>query len=125
MAQAVRRSPPIAGVPSSRPGHSMWVSRWTKRDLNRFFRDFPVLFYHKFHSTISPYVSYISFYFISSSPVMMRQACVVDWYSCHSLTLNIGLHRISSLDSAARHTLNSHCTMTYLNAQSHPSPSLF
>ena len=36
VAQAVRRSPPTAGVPSSRLGPSMWVSWWTKRDLGRF-----------------------------------------------------------------------------------------
>ena len=36
VAQSVRRSPPTAGVPSSRLGHSMWVSWWMKRDLGRF-----------------------------------------------------------------------------------------
>ena len=40
VAQAVRRSPPTAGVPSSRLGHSMWVSCWTKRGLGRFFSGF-------------------------------------------------------------------------------------
>ena len=40
VAQAVRRSPPTAGVPSSRLGHSMWVSWWTKRCLGRFFSGF-------------------------------------------------------------------------------------
>ena len=30
MAQAIRRSLPTAGVPSSRLGHSMWVPWWTK-----------------------------------------------------------------------------------------------
>ena len=40
MAQAVRRSPPTAGVPSSRLGPSMWVSWWTKRGLGRFFMGF-------------------------------------------------------------------------------------
>ena len=32
--------PPTAGVPSSRLGHSMWVSWWTKRGLGRFFLGF-------------------------------------------------------------------------------------
>ena len=40
VAQAVRRSPPTAGVPSSRIGPSMWVSWWTKRGLSRFFTGF-------------------------------------------------------------------------------------
>ena len=40
MAQAVRRSPPTAGVPSSHLGHSMWVSWWTKQGLGRFFSGF-------------------------------------------------------------------------------------
>ena len=40
MAQAVRRSPPTAGVPSSRLDHSMWVSWWTKRGLGRFLSGF-------------------------------------------------------------------------------------
>ena len=40
MAQAVRRSPPTAGVPSSRLGLSMWFSWWTKRGLGRVFTGF-------------------------------------------------------------------------------------
>ena len=40
VAQAVRRSPPTAGIPSSRLGHFMWVSWWTKRGLGRFFSGF-------------------------------------------------------------------------------------
>ena len=35
--QAVKRSPPTAGVTSSRLGHFLWVSWWTKRGLVRFF----------------------------------------------------------------------------------------
>ena len=34
--QAVRRSPPIAGVPSSRLGYSKWSSWWTKRSVGWF-----------------------------------------------------------------------------------------
>ena len=40
VAQAVRRSLPTAGVPSSRLGPSMWVSWWTKWGLGRFFAGF-------------------------------------------------------------------------------------
>ena len=40
VAQAVRRSPPTAGVPSSRLGPYMWVSWWTKRGLGGFFSGF-------------------------------------------------------------------------------------
>ena len=40
VAQAVRRSPPTPGVPSSRLGTSMWVSWWPKRGLGRFFSGF-------------------------------------------------------------------------------------
>ena len=40
VAQAVRRSPPTDGVPSSRLGPSMWVSWWTKRGLGRIFTGF-------------------------------------------------------------------------------------
>ena len=68
MAQAVRRSPPTAGVPSSRLGHSMWVSWGTKRGLGRFFAGFFTLFplpqisFHHFSTLISS----ISFHFNSS-----------------------------------------------------------
>ena len=40
VAHAVRRSTPTAGVPSSRLGHYMLVSWWTKRGLGRFFSGF-------------------------------------------------------------------------------------
>ena len=40
VAQAVRRSPPTAGVRSSRLDPSMRVSWWTKRGLGRFFTGF-------------------------------------------------------------------------------------
>ena len=35
--QTVRPSPPTSGVPTSRVGHSTWVSSWTKWSLDRFF----------------------------------------------------------------------------------------
>ena len=66
MSQMVRRSPPVAGVQSSRLGHSMWVSWMTKRGLGRFSSGFlqfcPT---SKFNSTISPHSSH-PFHFISS-----------------------------------------------------------
>ena len=40
VAQAVRHSPPTAGIPSLRLDHSMWVSWWTKRGLGMFFTGF-------------------------------------------------------------------------------------
>ena len=40
VAQAVRRSPPTAGDPSSRLGPFTWISWWTKRGLGRFFTRF-------------------------------------------------------------------------------------
>ena len=67
-----------AGVPSSRVGHSMSDSWWTKRDLGRFFsRVSPVFPYHKFHSTISPH-SY-PFRFISSVIAIVRQVWPVGF----------------------------------------------
>ena len=66
VAQAVRCSPPTAGVPSSRLGHSMWVSWWTKQGAGSVFLGVSPSFpYHKFHSTISPHSSH-PFRFISS-----------------------------------------------------------
>ena len=65
VAQAVRRSPLTAGVPSSRLGPSMWVSWWTKRGLGRFFHGVPPVFpYHKFHSTIlhTHLIHFVSFH---------------------------------------------------------------
>ena len=70
MAQAVRRSPPTAGVPSSRLSHSMWVSWWTKRGLGRFFSGFIPFYPTTNHSTISPPSSH-PFRFISSALVMV------------------------------------------------------
>ena len=83
MAQAVRRSPPIAGVLSSRLGHAMWISWWTKRGLGRFFRGVsPVFPYHKSHSTISPRSSH-PFRFCSSALVMVHQAWSASTLATH------------------------------------------
>ena len=97
MAQAVRRSPPTAGVPSSRPGHPMWVSWWTKRGLGRFFSGFlpfspTTNFIPPFFSTL---ISFISFYFISPCD---GASGVIGRHPCYSRTYNMGLHRSSSLD---------------------------
>ena len=40
LAQAVRRSPPTAGVSSSHLGYSIWISWWTKLGLDRFLSGF-------------------------------------------------------------------------------------
>ena len=87
VAQAVRRSPPTAGIPSSRLGPSMWVSWWTKRGLDRILSGVsPVFPYHKFHSTISPRSSH-PFHFISPCD---GASGVVRRHPCSSLTYNIG-----------------------------------
>ena len=98
VAQAIRRQPPTAGAPSSRLGHSMWVSWWTKRGLGRFFSGFsrfplPQISFHHFSTIISS----ISFHFISpcdgASGVVGRQPTLAT----HEPIIQ-GLHRISSLD---------------------------
>ena len=80
VAQAVRRSPLTAGVPSSRLVHSMWASWWTKRGLGRFFSGLsrfplPQISFHHF----SILISYISFHLISpcdgASGVVGRHPC--------------------------------------------------
>ena len=88
VAQAVRRSPPTAGVPSSCLGHSMWVSWWTKRGLGRFswgFSRFPLLqiSFHHFSTLISS----ISFHFISPCD---GASGVIGRHPCYSRTYNIG-----------------------------------
>ena len=96
MAQAVRRSPSTAGVPSSRLGSSMWVSWWTKRDLGRFFSGF--LPFSPTTNFIPPFLHThltISFHFISPCD---GASGVVGRHPCYSLPTISGLHRISSLD---------------------------
>ena len=61
--QAVRRSPPTAEVPSSRLGHSMWVSWWTKRGLGRFFAGF--LPFSPTKNFISPFIHTHLIHFVS------------------------------------------------------------
>ena len=96
VAQAVSRSPPTAGVPSSRVSHSMWVSWWTKRGLDRFSSRFlllPQISFQHF-STLS---SSISFHFISSCE---GATGVLGRHPCYSQ-----LHRISSIDPVLCRTL--------------------
>ena len=76
MPQAVRRSPPTAGVPSSRLSHSMWVSWWTKRSLG--FLMLQILFHH-----FSTLFSLILFHFIHPSDDASR---VIGLFPCYSQT---------------------------------------
>ena len=70
VAQAVRRSPPTAGVPSLRLGHSMWVSWWTKRGLGRFFTEF--LPFSLTTNFIPPFLHTHLIHFVSfHQPIMM------------------------------------------------------
>ena len=64
MALAVSRSSATAGVPRSRLGHFMWVSKRMKQSGAGFLGVFPVFSCHEFNSTIWPYSSH-SFHFIS------------------------------------------------------------
>ena len=95
VAQAVRRSPPTAGVPSSRLGPSTWVSWWTKRGLGRFFTGF--LPFSPTTNFIPPSLHTHLIRFISSALVMVRQAWSAGTLATHGPIL-WGLHRISSLD---------------------------
>ena len=88
MAQAVRRSPPTAGVPSSRLGLSMWVSWWTKRGLGKFFSGFlPFSPTTNFIPHFSTLISSISFNFISPCD---GASGVVGRHPCYSRIYNIG-----------------------------------
>ena len=83
LAQAVRRSPPTAGVLSSRLGHSMWVSWWTKRGFSRGFSRFPL-------PQISFHHSYTLISSISSALVMVRQAWSASTLATHGPIIYIG-----------------------------------
>ena len=92
MAQAVRRSPPTAGVSVTPCGF-----RGGRNGVLVGFREVsPVFPYHKFHSTISPYSSH-PIRSISSALVMVRQAWSAGTLATHGPIIS-GLHRISSLD---------------------------
>ena len=95
MTQAVRRSPPTAAVPSSRLGHSMWVSLQTKQSLGRFLSGF--LQFSPATNFITQFIHTHRFHFISSAPVMMRQAWSAGTNANHRCSLQT-LHHISSLD---------------------------
>ena len=75
--QAVRRSPPTAGVPSLRLGDSMWVLWWT--NFSQGFSHFPLpqISFHHFSTLISS----ISFHFISPCD---RASGVVGRHPCYS-----------------------------------------
>ena len=85
MAQAVRCSPPTAGVPSSCLGHSMWVSWWTKRGLGRFFTGF--LQFFPSTNFIPPFLHTHLIHFISPCDGVSG---VVGQHPCYSRTYNIG-----------------------------------
>ena len=95
MAQAVRRSPPTAGVPSSPLRHSMWVSWWTERGLGRFFSGF--LPFSPATNFILPFLHTHIIRFISSALVMVRQAWSAGTLATHGPIIS-GLLRISFLD---------------------------
>ena len=89
-----------AGIPSSRLGHSMWISRWTKRDLGMCF-----LGLHPISPTtnfIPPFlhthlINFVSFQFISPCD---GATGVIGRHPCYSLTFNIGTSSHRSLDPA-------------------------
>ena len=95
MAQALRRSPTTAGVPSSILGHSMCVSWWTKRGLGRFFPGF--LPFSPTTNFIPPLLHTHLIRFISSALVMVLQAWSAGTLATHGPIIS-GPHRISSLD---------------------------
>ena len=95
VAQAVSRSPPTAGVPSSRLSPSMWVSWWTKRGLGRLFSGF--LPFSPTTNFIPPFLRTHLIRFISSALVMVRQVWSAGTLAIHGPTIS-GPHRISSLD---------------------------
>ena len=91
MAQAVRRSPPTAGVPGSRLGHSMWVSWWTKRGLGRFFTGF--LPFSPTTNFIPPFLHTHLIHFVPFHLpfVMVRQAWSAGTLATHGPII-LGLH---------------------------------
>ena len=98
MAQAVRSSPPTAGVPSSHLGPSMWVSWWTKRGLGRFFVRF--LLFSPTTNFILPFLHTHLIHFVSSHLPFDGASGVVGQHPCYSRTYNIGasLHLIPRPD---------------------------
>ena len=85
--QAVTRSPSTPGVPSSRLGHAMWVSKWTNRSQGRFFLEVsPVFPCQKFHSTIYPHSSN-SFHLIY---LYDGATGFIGRHPCYSQTFNTG-----------------------------------
>ena len=90
LTQANRRSPLTAGISSSRLGHSMWYSWWTKCGLGRFFSRF--LPFSPTKNFIPPFLHthlahLVSFHFISPCDGVIG---VVDRHPCYSQIFNIG-----------------------------------
>ena len=87
MSQAVRPSLPTAGVPSSRLGHSMRVSWWTKWGLGKFFTGFlPFSPTTNFSHHFCTLISYNSFHFIRPCD---GASGVVGRHPCYSRTYNM------------------------------------
>ena len=98
MAQAVRRSSPIAGVEFTSRSLDMGFRSGRNGVWVGFLQISPVFPCHKFHSTISPHSSH-SFHFISSVPVKVRQAWSASILAIHRPAIQ-GLRGISYLDPA-------------------------
>ena len=93
VAQAVKRSPPTAGVASSRLGPPTWVSWWTKRGLGRFFTGF--LPFSPTTNFIPPFLHTHLIHFVSFIRPCDGASGVVGRHPCYSRTYNVGA---SSLD---------------------------
>ena len=91
VAKVVRRSPPTAGIPSSRLGRSMWVSWWKNRRLGRF------LPFSSATNFIPPFLHTHLIRFVSFVPVMIHQAWSAGMLAILRSSIK-GFHRISSLD---------------------------
>ena len=88
LAQAVSRWPPTVMGTSSRLGHSMWVSWWTRGIWIGFYRGFsrlplPQISFHHF----STLISIILLHFISPYGGVSG---VIGRHPCYSLSSNIG-----------------------------------
>ena len=90
VAQAVRRTPPIVGISSSRLDHSMWVSWWTKCSLGRFFLGF--LQFSPIKHFIPPFLHFHVIHLVSYNLISPSDGAtgVVSRHPWYSWTYNIG-----------------------------------
>ena len=91
------RSPHAAGVPSLRPGYSIWILWWMKRSRGRFFSE--LLPFSPATDFIPPFMYTHLIHYISLAHVMVRQALLAGSLVIHRSLIN-GFHRISSPDPA-------------------------